>query len=146
MVVAQDRRGSVLCGVIGWQSQLRLGQCCTCTVSCEAHPPLLWVVPAMGLPVTCNSDHGLQQIKIFSIIFSTPDLFRPGHSLILQWTPLTFAADWSCPLAKVPLRCSCFGMARVFHPWVPSEVYLLCHGLIYTTDAMRPTCSGVDLL
>ena len=81
MVVTQDRRGGVLCGVTGHQSQLRLGHCCTCTASCEVCPSSVQVVSAVVLPVTCNSDHGLQQFKGISVTFSTPGPFGLGHKV-----------------------------------------------------------------
>ena len=67
MVVTQNRRHSVLHRVIGHQSQLRSGHCCTCSASCEAHPPLVLVFPAIVLPITCNLNHGLQGFKGTSI-------------------------------------------------------------------------------
>ena len=79
MVVTQDRRGGVLRGVTGHQSQLRSGHCCACTVSCEVHPSLVRVVSAVVLPVTCNSNHGLQQFKGISITIAAPGPFGPGH-------------------------------------------------------------------
>lgn len=49
MVVIQDRKSGVLHEAIGCQSQLRSGHCCTCYLSCKAHPPLVWVVHAIGI-------------------------------------------------------------------------------------------------
>lgn len=60
----------MLSGVTGHQNQLKLGHCCTCTASCKARPPLLRVVLAVVIPITCKSDHGLQQFKGISIPFS----------------------------------------------------------------------------
>jgi len=63
MVVTQDRKDSVLHGVTGYQSQLRVGHCCICTASWKACPPLVWVVPATVVAITCNSNPGLQKFN-----------------------------------------------------------------------------------
>ena len=67
MVVTQDRRDGVLCGVTGHQSQLSLGHCCICTDSCKASPPLVQVIPAIVILIMCNSNHGLQRFKGLSV-------------------------------------------------------------------------------
>lgn len=71
----------MLHGLSGHQSQLRLCHCCTCTASFEARPLMAQEVPAVGLPITCDSDRALQQFKGISITISTPGPFRPGHSV-----------------------------------------------------------------
>jgi len=63
MVVTQDRRGGLLHGVTGHQGQLRSGHCCTCTVSCKTCPPLVQVVPATVIPITCSSNLSLESNK-----------------------------------------------------------------------------------
>ena len=45
---------------------------------CLVHTPSVRVVSAVGLSVTCNSDHGLKQFKSISITVSTPGAFIPG--------------------------------------------------------------------
>jgi len=79
MVVTQGRRGSVLPGVIWHQNQLNSGCCCTCTASCEVHSVLDQAVSAVVLPITCNSNHGLQKFKGVSLTFSTHGLFGLVH-------------------------------------------------------------------
>lgn len=69
----------MLSGVTGQQSQLRSGHCCTCTVSHEAHPPLVQVVGAIVLPITCHSNNELQQFKGIMISITIPHAFGPGH-------------------------------------------------------------------
>lgn len=66
-------------GITGNQSQRRSGHCCTYTACCEAHSLLVQVVPAIGLPIMCNSDHDLQTFNIISITMSTPSSFGPGY-------------------------------------------------------------------
>lgn len=56
MMGAQDRRDGVLFWVIGCQSQLRFGHCCTCLASCKAHPP------AILLPTVCKWVHIFTQL------------------------------------------------------------------------------------
>jgi len=53
MVVTNNRRGGVFRGV-GHESHLKSGYCCTCSVSCEACPPLVQVILAVVFPVACN--------------------------------------------------------------------------------------------
>lgn len=55
--ITQDRSRSMLdC----WAPRpLGLGQCCTHMVSCEAHSPLVQVIPAVLLPISYKSNHGL---------------------------------------------------------------------------------------
>lgn len=78
MVITGDRRGGVFCGVIGHQSQFSLGHCCNCTASCEAHPPLVQVVPAVVVPVTCQIT-GYDNLNVYPITVLTPGPFEPGH-------------------------------------------------------------------
>lgn len=62
----------VFCGVTGCKSQLRLAHYCTCTGCCKAYPQLVWVVLAVELTVTCNSDMDLWHFKCKSIAVSIP--------------------------------------------------------------------------
>jgi len=72
-------REVVRCAVIGHQSQLGSGHCWTCTASCKAHSLSVQMVPATLIPITCNSNHGLQQFKGTSMTISSPGSFGPGY-------------------------------------------------------------------
>lgn len=85
LVVTWERGQEVLCGIPGHQRQVQSLQhlhCCTCTASCKASPPSIRVVPAIVIPVTCNSNNGLQQFKGISLTIST--LVPLDHFIVLN--------------------------------------------------------------
>lgn len=75
MVVTQDRRRGVLHAITGHQSRIRLCCCCAWT-SWKAFRPLVFVVPVTFIPVTYNSNNGLEHFNDVSIIISTPNRFE----------------------------------------------------------------------
>lgn len=90
-------------GVTGCQRHFRLGLCCTCTASCEAHLLLSPAIPSIEeLAVKCKSSHGLQQFKDASISLHLFAFWTRPQGFRWQWTPLIPAPAWAFPLAMVP--------------------------------------------
>lgn len=77
MAVTHDRRGGVVRGVTGHQSQLWLGLYRSHRTSCEAQPPLVQVVPAIVITITSNSNHEFQQCTGLSVTVPTPGPYGP---------------------------------------------------------------------
>lgn len=108
----------MLHGAIGCQRHLRSGHCCSCTTSCEAHPPQSYSADT-GIPIICNSDQGLQQFKGISTAVLTPCSFGPGRRVAINSNP--------CP-------CSSLGFSFGHSPL---GVYLFWRGLIYVPQSLR---------
>ena len=127
---------------VGLLGQLRSGHYCTCRASCKACPPMVQEVPAMAISRTCNSNHGLQQLKGISITMSTPfPLDQPvGFNIAMKSSP--------CPCSSLylPTDCSPLGLYLLqvepqLRATAPAGVYLLQHGLTHSRS-----CFEVHLL
>lgn len=144
MVVTENRRGGVFHGIIGHRSHFMSSLCCTCTVSHEAHPSLVWLAPVF--PITCNSNHGLQWFKGISITISMPGLFNQatGLNMAMNSSPCpTPVQTYSWAIVSSGVRLLQQGLSDSHHPL---DLYLLCHGFNHGPQTLRgQTCWSMDL-
>lgn len=111
--INQDRSSSMLdC----WAPRpLGRGQCCTHVVSCEAHSPLVQVIPAVFVPISYKSNHGLISPRDKSLwaTYQISASFCTTHQMHL------------CPWAKtMPQRG--FHFPKGEQPTLPSPSTYLC--------------------
>lgn len=158
---------SYLWGIIGHHNQLGSGHRCTCAASCKACPLLVQVISAVVIPITGNSNYGLQQFKGISIAISTPypldqtlgfnnamnlTLLQLGFIHRLHFLRVVLALSGALSMRQFLQECTCCGMdlstGRValrctIYPLAP--IPLEVHVLQRRHKHGHSTCSGMGL-
>lgn len=139
MIVIKDKKDSALFAVTRCQIQLTSSPCCICMVSFKVMSlttQLDWVAPATRIPITCNSNHKLEQFKGMYIAVPTHYPFGPDFAMTsFLCLDLVFSIAHH-PLEMNLLRCGSCG--SIIYRWLPpSEVYHLCCGLIHSHRYFR---------
>lgn len=163
---------SYLWGIIGHHNQLGSGHRCTCAASCKACPLLVQVISAVVIPITGNSNSGLQQFKGISIAISTPypldqtlgfnnamnlTLLQLGFIHRLHFLRVVLALSGALSMRQFLQECTCCGMdlstGRValrctcssvaFYPL--ATIPLEVHVLQRRHKHGHSTCSGMGL-